>query len=59
MTIEQNQKATREKTLATTYLELHRFGQNGDYDRALKAANRSKIFLSKHMLYDYMEFISF
>jgi len=40
MTIDQTAKTSKEKTLATAYLELHRLGQNADYDRALKTANR-------------------
>lgn len=43
MVVDQSSKSTKEKSLATAYLELHRFGQNGEYDRALKTANRSKI----------------
>lgn len=40
MVVDQSSKSTKEKSLATAYLELHRFGQNGEYDRALKTANR-------------------
>lgn len=36
-------KVSREKTIANTYLELHKFGQNKDYDKALKAAGRSRL----------------
>ncbi|KAF5303892.1 hypothetical protein FQR65_LT08086 [Abscondita terminalis] len=31
---------TKEKNISTAYVELHRFGQNGEYDRGLKVANR-------------------
>ena len=30
-------------SLASLFSELHRFGENGDYDRALKVANKSEI----------------
>lgn len=33
-------KPSREKTLMSTYADIQRCGQNGDYERALKAANR-------------------
>ncbi|KAK4871554.1 hypothetical protein RN001_015678 [Aquatica leii] len=32
--------STKEKSISTAYVELHRFGQNGEYDRGLKVANR-------------------
>lgn len=35
------EKTAKEKTIATQYAELNRFGQNGEYERALKAANKS------------------
>lgn len=31
---------TKEKSLSTLYTELYRFGQNGDYERACKSANK-------------------
>ncbi|CAG9855199.1 unnamed protein product [Phyllotreta striolata] len=34
------EKTTKEKNVATFYAELNRFGQNGEYERALKAANK-------------------
>ncbi|KAG5900246.1 hypothetical protein JTB14_018227 [Gonioctena quinquepunctata] len=34
------EKTSKEKTLATQYAELNRFSQNGEYERALKAANK-------------------
>lgn len=34
------EKTAKEKTVATQYAELNKFGQNGDYERALKAANK-------------------
>jgi hypothetical protein len=38
-------------TLASLFSELHRFGENGDYDRALKVANKSKIaYSSAHLM---------
>lgn len=35
-----SEKTAKEKQIATYYAELNRFGQNGEYDRALKAANK-------------------
>lgn len=34
--------ASRESNLPALYTELSKFGQNGEYERALKTANRSK-----------------
>lgn len=34
---------TRESNLSALYVELNRFGQNGEYERALKTANKSKV----------------
>jgi hypothetical protein len=34
---------TRESSLSALYVELNRFGQNGEYERALKTANKSKV----------------
>ncbi|CAH1103592.1 unnamed protein product [Psylliodes chrysocephalus] len=34
------ERTTKEKTIATHYAELNRFGQNGEYERALKSANK-------------------
>jgi hypothetical protein len=34
---------TKESNLSNLYVELNRFGQNGEYERALKTANKSKI----------------
>lgn len=34
-------KFSREKTIAATYAEIQRCDQNGEFERALKAANRS------------------
>lgn len=36
------EKTAKEKTIATQYAELHKFGQSEEYERALKAANKSK-----------------
>jgi hypothetical protein len=33
---------TKESNLSNLYIELNRFGQNGEYERALKTANKSK-----------------
>lgn len=33
-------KQSREKTIASTYTEIYKHEQNGDYDRCLKASNR-------------------
>lgn len=35
-----SEKSAKEKTVATQYAELSKFAQNGDYERALKAANK-------------------
>jgi hypothetical protein len=35
--------ATKESNMSTLYVELNRFGQNGEYERALKTANKSKV----------------
>lgn len=37
------EKTAKEKTISIQYAELNRFGQQGDYDRALKAANKSEL----------------
>lgn len=34
--------ATRETNLPALYVELNKLGQNGEYERALKAANKSE-----------------
>jgi hypothetical protein len=34
--------APKEINLSALYVELNRFGQNGEYERALKTANKSK-----------------
>jgi hypothetical protein len=33
---------TKESNMSAFYVELNRFGQNGEYERALKTANKSK-----------------
>lgn len=38
-----NMATTRESNLSALYVELNRFGQNGEYERALKTANKSKV----------------
>ncbi|KAF7287403.1 hypothetical protein GWI33_001381 [Rhynchophorus ferrugineus] len=35
-----NEKSAKEKTIAMQYAELNKFGQNGEFERALKAANK-------------------
>lgn len=35
------EKLPREKVISATYAEIQRCDQNGEYERALKAANRS------------------
>lgn len=37
------EKASREKVISSTYAEIQRCDQNGDFERALKAANRSNL----------------
>lgn len=32
----------KEATLRQLYTELHKFGNNGDFDKAIKVANRSE-----------------
>jgi hypothetical protein len=34
---------TKESNLSALYVELNRFGQNGEYERALKTANKSNV----------------
>lgn len=34
--------ASKDSNLSSLYAELNKQGQNGEYDRALKTANRSK-----------------
>lgn len=34
--------ASKESNLPALYAELYKLGQNGEYERALKTANRSK-----------------
>ncbi|CAH0562321.1 unnamed protein product [Brassicogethes aeneus] len=34
------EKTAKEKTIATQYVELNKFSQNGEHERALKAANK-------------------
>lgn len=44
------EKTPKEKTIATQYAELHKFSQNEEYERALKAANKSEQHLTdKHI----------
>jgi signal recognition particle subunit SRP72 len=35
--------ASKESNLPVLYTELSKLGQNGEYERALKTANRSKL----------------
>lgn len=35
--------SAKETNLSALYAELNKFGQNGEYERALKTANKSKI----------------
>lgn len=37
------EKTAKEKTITSQYAELNRFSQNGEHERALKAANKSKL----------------
>lgn len=48
-----NEKSSKEKTIAMQYAELNKFGQNGEFERALKAANKSNTFF-KHMVLKYI-----
>lgn len=34
--------STKEATIRSLYGELNKFGQNGEYEKALKIANKSK-----------------
>lgn len=36
--------ANKESNLVQTYIELNKFCQSGDYERALKAAGKSKFY---------------
>lgn len=36
------EKAHKEQTLRGLYTELNKLGQNGEYEKAIKTANRSK-----------------
>jgi len=38
-----NNMASKESNLSALYTELNKLGQNGEYERALKTANRSKL----------------
>lgn len=44
------EKTAKEKTISTQYAELHKFSQNEEYERALKAANKSK----QHLTYKHI-----
>lgn len=37
-----SEKPSKEKTLTSLYTDLHRNIQSGDYERALKSANKGK-----------------
>lgn len=39
------EKLSREKLISATYAEIQKCDQNGEFERALKAANRSKLNL--------------
>lgn len=50
--------ANKENNLVQAYIELNKFCQSGDYDRALKATGKGKesdpvIFFKKHALVIY------
>lgn len=38
-----NMATTKESNLSALYVELNRFAQNGEYERALKTANKSNV----------------
>lgn len=42
--------AQKEATVRQLYTELHKFGNNGDFDKAIKTANRSKF-----SFYDFLK----
>lgn len=48
------EKTAKEKTIATQYAELHKFSQNEEYERALKAANKSEQHLTYINTYGYL-----
>jgi hypothetical protein len=50
--------ASRESNLSTLYAELHKLGQNGEYERALKTANRSKLKIKLFITIVKAKFIS-
>lgn len=39
----------KEATIRTHYAELNKFGQNGEYEKAIKAANKSELFYFRNM----------
>lgn len=48
--------AQKEATIRQLYTELHKFGNNGDFDKAIKTANRSKFLLVSFLLETDVEF---
>ena len=36
----------KEAAIRSHYAELNKFGQNGEYEKAIKAANKSESFIS-------------
>jgi len=47
--------ASKESNLPVLYTELSKLGQNGEYERALKTANRSKPSYSYHSIVSISE----
>lgn len=41
-----SKEAQNEAIIRQLYTELHKFGNNGDFDKAIKVANRSEFLIS-------------
>lgn len=53
------ERLSREKVISATYAEIHKWNQNGQYERALKAANRSELqVLARKLNYINLHFSS-
>lgn len=52
--------AHKEQTLKVLYAELNKLGQNGEYEKAIKTANRSKFHVvqSFHAMHNKWNFSS-
>jgi hypothetical protein len=41
-----NREALKEQNIRQYYTEVNKFGQAGEYDKAIKSANKSEIILN-------------